>query len=35
MFFEILAMLIDTYWPFLLAVLFIGMATGWVAANKS
>ncbi len=28
-----LALLIDTYWMFLVAALAIGVITGWVAAN--
>ncbi len=32
-FMDTLALLIDTYWVFLLGALIVGAATGWVAAT--
>ena len=29
-----MAQLMDTYWPFLLAALIIGIITGWIAAQS-
>lgn len=33
-FLDTLALLIDTYWVFLLGALIIGAITGWVAASS-
>ena len=32
--FASIAILIDTYWTFLLAALLIGVVTGWFASNE-
>ncbi|MCF6301649.1 MAG: hypothetical protein L3J13_00320 [Devosiaceae bacterium] len=32
-FFDTLALLVDTYWVFLLGALIVGAFTGWVAAT--